>query len=867
MGFVFLLPQYLNSANFNRDVNNFLIKNFKLKYESEGFKFKTKYNLRISLDAGKISIYKDFDQDGEIEDEEKLFYTENLHISAGTFKHNTIHFTAENLIFNSDYLKEILPHTKTKSKAKFNLYDYISQIYIKHALVIFSNDKNDKFRFDISDLELKKTNKKSYVTFSSVLTSELLRNDIKIGGTGGFEITENSLMADNLPLNFGDANVIINGLIRNGEGKTNFSVKGNDIPVDDLEASLLYFQKLRKKDKVFIENFYDWGGIIDLDLEFTNAGVFGKCKADDLFAKSVLFNVPILFKEAEFLFNGREVTSIAFGTIGFDKVASNFSLTNMATPEQTVEGTVESDLHNQSVSTYVPNTSVKGSAITTVKYHVKNHKIHVDYSVKVNKGSNLYYNDINLGLEDKNRMLVVNTFKHDDVLEITNYNYSMSDGKETDIIVTGEGLFRKKPKKLKLEYITCKTDGYAPLSVAGSFGDYLHGGEFKGDLTYFYENQQIIGDFSVINSRFKRFHIGRADFKADKEKMDFSAEGTFRDEVFQCSASAKNDFRNRSARIYNMDLFLDKYIIGKRPQKPKNINPNSFMKFNRQMKNSNITIDKWKIRLNKIIKDRIVFDNIIVSGALINDVFNFVSSDIGFAKGTMSANGIYNFNTRDSIIDFSAENIDSEVVADTVFNLPDQIAGIASAKIHAKANDRSRTINAHADFNIKQGALTKLGDKEFYLRKSNQKHPWKTSLQQAINVDVTKEAFTSDLKGSFDLNNSCLENILVTSQQKYLAFAISGDYNIDSQHADLMVFGKFNRDKQKGIKVYHIPLSIITRLILRPEKSQHSYTEELKNVPQIEGDKNDIRTFRVKLHGNLNNTDSLKVELKRIEEN
>ncbi len=862
IGFVFLLPQYLNSKNFNKHVNHFLAKKFQLKYEAEGFKFKTKYNLRVSLDADKISIYKDFDQDGEIENEEKLFYTEKFHFSTGTLRHKTLHFSADYLIFNAEYFKEILPHTKTKKRAKFNFYDYLSKIDIKHVVLIFSNEKNDKFRFDIRDLLLKKEKEKNIITFDADVTSALLKHNVKIGESGALVISGHSLSADNLSLLFGDTKVLINGIIRDGNGKTDFKVKGDDIPVDDLEASLLYFQKFRKKDKVFIENFYDWGGIIDLDLQFTNAGVFGKCKADDLFAKSRLFDVPILFKEAEFLFNERTVTSLAVGTIGFDDVVSDFSLTNMATPEQTVEGTVQSDLKSKSVSTYIPNTRVKGAAITTVKYHVKNHKIHVDYSVKVNKGSNLYYNDFNLGLEDKNRILTVNTFKHDDVLEITSYDYSISDENGYDVIVTGDGLFRKKPKKLKLEYITCKTDGYAPLSVAGSFGDYLHGGEFKGDITYLYESQQVTGDFRVINSRYKRFRIDKADFKADKQKMDFNAEGKFRDETFNCSASAKNDFATNKIHIYNMDLFLDKYYVNRKPKKAP---PKNLYNINRKIKKIDITIDSWKIRLNEIIQNRVVFDNILISGALKDNIFNFMSSDIGFAKGTMSAKGVYDLRNHSAVIDASAQNINSAIVADTVFDLPNQIEGIASGKVHAEADNKNRKIKAHADFQIKQGALTKLGDKEFYLKKADHKHPWKVSLQKAINVDVTKEALTADIKGSLDLDTFLVKNILLTSQQKYFAFAIMGDYAIDKQYADLLLFGEFNKDKQKGIKVFHIPLSMITRFVLRPEKAYHSYKDELKKVPPIEADKNDIRAFKVQVQGNLNNTDDLKIDLKRID--
>ena len=446
LGFVFLLPHYLNSSNFPADVNNFLYEHFKLHFKAEDFTFKTNYNLRVSLDAKKISLYKDFDYDGDIEPEEKLFYTENFHISTNTLKQKTVNFTADYLLFNAEYLKEILPtkkHKSTKHKIKSG-YEFFNKIDIKHAVLIFVNDKNDKFRFDISNLLLKKEKDKgAIITFNSKVSSNLLKNNVEIGQEGNLEIISRSLRANNLSLRFGSANVFIDGLLQDSNNNINFNAKGTDIPVDDLEASLLYFQKLRKKGKVFIENFYDWDGNIDMALKFNNAGVFGKCRAKNLFAKSRLFSVPILFKEGDFIFNGHEVSSLATGTLGYDKVVSYFLLTNMATKDQTVEGTIQSDLRNKTVSTYVPHTRVKEFASAEVKYHVKNHIIDVDYSLKIKPGANLYFKNADLGLEDKNRVLLVKTIKHDDVLEIASYKYSMQDKQGYDLILTGDGLFKK----------------------------------------------------------------------------------------------------------------------------------------------------------------------------------------------------------------------------------------------------------------------------------------------------------------------------------------------------------------------------------------------------------------------------------------
>lgn len=314
-----------------------------------------------------------------------------------------------------------------------------------------------------------------------------------------------------------------------------------------------------------------------------------------------------------------------------------------------------------------------------------------------------------------------------------------------------------------------------------------------------------------------------------------------------------------------MDLFLDKYYIKGKPNHSRNkknqLKPSDIQK---KIKNKDIIIDRWNISLNKIVRGRIEFENIQLYGNVKNHIFTLENSKMNFANGLMSAVGVFDLRHRSAVIDFSAKDIDSSVVSDVVLELPNQIEGTASAKVHAKTFNNLDKIIAHADFKIEKGALPQLGNKEFYLRKSNSKDPWKVSLQKIVNVDVTKEAFTSDIEGSFDLDNYDLNNIKLTSQQKYLAFIIRGKYGIETKQADLSLFGKFNKAKEKGIKIFHIPMSWLVKLALRPEKSSKTYDEELKEVPLIQAQPDETESFRVFVQGDLTNTDNLNVELKRI---
>ena len=122
-----------------------------------------------------------------------------------------------------------------------------------------------------------------------------------------------------------------------------------------------------------------------------------------------------------------------------------------------------------------------------------------------------------------------------------------------------------------------------------------------------------------------------------------------------------------------------------------------------------------------------------------------------------------------------------------------------------------------------------------------------------INVDFTKKkAFESDIKGSFYMDNSTLKDIHLTSRQKYLSLFITGEYEIRRQHAKMRLFGKYNKEAPKGVKILFVPLNLILKVVFRPENSMNIYRNELKQIPPIETEKANEKYFRVKLEGNLN---------------
>lgn len=850
---VFILPLYINSEKFNSDVNSFLKNRYGIGYDVGHLKFAVSPSLKAEVKIDGFSL-KDNTKNEIVSLSE--FYGEY-----DVLKKHPVKIKINNLLFN------FIPKQKMSAKKNFSLkryYDLLSVVELKNSQITVANAEKSDFKAFIPHLSFSRNAGENKVIFNADITSPVLNNKIKIGENGFLYFSEEKLFSDNLSISFGNSKINIVGLLYGNDGGIDFSVNGDKVPVSELQSSLLYFQKLRKKDKVFIENFYDFSGFANIKLNVTNKGLFGSCVAENLAAKSVLFNVPILFKTAVFDFSERQINSYATGKLGENEVNSIFMLEGAASENQTVNGVIKSKLTNETVQKYIPDTKIKGSADTTVYYGVENHDVSVNYLLELNKNSDIYYKNANLGLEDKNRRLTVKTFKTGDILKIVSYDYSTIDNHIKSEILSGNGLFIKENAKLKLDYITCKTNDYAPVSVTGSFGEYLHGGVFKGDLKYNHPKKQITGNFSVKDSAYNDFSLKQASFSADNVNMNIVANGTYNNEIFNCKISAENDFGNKKIRIGEMKLFLDKFHIkkgGNKTVKP-DIKDSEIID---KVSDTDISIDKWQIGLNEILGGNIRVEHVFLDGNLESNIFNFKSENAKFAGGILFAEGSYDFNNHSSKVKFIANDIDSDIASGMVFGLQNQVTGTASVFINAQTSDFFDKINAHAEFDIKQGFLPQLGSTEFIIKKSRKNgNPLKFKIDDIVNIDIKKEkALKSRIKGSFDIDDYLVDDIYITAQQQFLSFLIKGNYVIDKQEADLNLWGKYNKNIGKRVKILSVPLTWIVKIVFRPEKTKEIYKTELDEIPKIQACGDEEQNFRVKMKGNLNTKD-VDVELKRI---
>ncbi len=833
--FLFILPPVLNSNV--SSLESFLCRQTGIKISSDKVKLKTTPLLHVKLDVPELSAAGT----GEIKD---------LYADINLLDFSKSIIQADLITINVDQISVLTRKNKDKKTPK--PFDFRKLPEISAGRLVIEFNKNTLTAENIN-INAEKA------SFNAEIKTPFLDDTLIISDKGHINFDGESAYAKDLEVKYGTSSIYLNGKLTDNRKNIDLHITGENLPVRDIEKTLLFYQKSQDPAKKFIENFKDYKGNIDVDLNLKRDGIYGKCTASKLSARAVWFDIPLYFEKVIFNFDKDKITSKAQGLVGGQKAVHTLNITHLGSEDKEVTGNLFTLLGEN--FKYVPELRILHSVNAEITYNIKRKKITVDYNLEIPEQSDILYKNAYLGLRNSKRRFSAQTLKDNNDLKLTNYDYSIINDGTIKNIITGNGLFKKINGKFNPQFITCKTNGYAPASVTGSFGRYVQGGEFKGDLKYDFIERKIFGNFEVINTRFRDYFVKSAKILADKTIL-IKAEGTYLKQKFTCNLNAENILQDE-IYVYNLNLFLDKYIVKKHKQKakPANFEKLKEIDISSKVMDADVTIENWKINVNKIRKDRLVLNDLELVGSLKNDVFTFSLSELAFAQGTLLGKGKYDFRNDSSCIDISANGIDSNTAADILFNLPGEVEGTANATLHIDTKRKLDDIKAKGKFSIDNGFLPKLGSTEFMIKNNK-----KIKVADLVNIDFSKKkALESDIKGSFVMDNTLLKDIKLTSRQKYLSMLITGEYEMKRQHAMMHLFGKYNKEAPKGIKIFFVPLNFILKVVFRPENSMNIYRNELKQIPPIETEKANEKYFRVKLEGNLNK-ENVDVEIKGIHE-
>ncbi|MBR6126807.1 hypothetical protein IKQ21_03895 [bacterium] len=860
LGIVCVLPAIVNNKATINKLESLILEKTGIETTITGL------NIKISP---KLVVYFNIDSLDAKNNNTSAADIKNFALNYKLLQKNLTLVSADNIFIDGNCLKGLNKKSKRKSSGKFEPND-IPEIHIKKCVF-----KSDKLSINAENIDTKDNSLK----LKAKIDTPALKETLKLGDSGSLQVAENELRANKFEISLGNSHLYLDGILVGKNKSPELEINGKNLPASEIMPILLHLQKSKDPSKKFIENFKNFKGTANVNLKWNKDGIWGTCTTYNLGANAVWFDIPLFFKEAVFNFRGQTVDSKAVGILGKEKVTHTLNITDLLTPEKKlVVGEMFTTLTPK--FDYVPNLTVLNSVNFNLVYKIKNRKPDVYYNVDIPVKSDLIYNSFFLGLRDYKRKIYGNTFKDDNDLYLKEYKYSYFSDKE-NVILYGDGLFIKNidknnPDKFIPQYLTIRTNGYAPTSVIGAFGEKVRGGEFKGDLKYDFKNNQVLGTFDIIKARHKAFKIDTAHVVTQNGIFKITSKGFYKGEKYSAELSAKNNIFGETL-IYDMKLFLDKLVLETTADNAKSgdklrgkggkIGGKSVGKsggnidskeFSKKVKESELTINNWEIAINEIIRDKFVLKNVKLVGSLKKHIFKFKMNDLNFADGIIKADGVYDFAKNISKMAFEAKNINSNKVAEMTLNLKDQIEGIAQAKVDINAKDMFKFIDAHCVFEVKEGFLPKLGDTEFMIKDSKYK------LSEITNFDLSqKDLMKDDIKGSFDVHNTELKNIDITTWHKLSAMFLEGNYEMEKQYADLQLFWKYSKEAPKGIRIFGVPLNLILKVVFRPENSKEIYKTELSKIPNISSDEKNTIYYRIHLNGDINNN-KINLKLKEI---
>ena len=838
---VFVLPPVINSKITINKLQSLIHNKTGIETNITGLNLKISPKLTVILNIGSIDAKNNNVSVADIQ---------NLSLKYELLQKHLTLIGAKNIHINGNSLKQFKNKIKKKDGGSFEIKN-IPEIHISNL-----DYKSDEVNIHVQNADTIN----DIIQLKIAVTSPVLKETLKLGDSGSLQVTDNKLKANKFKITLGNSHLYLDGILVDNNKSPNLDIKGEKLPVSEIMPMVLQIQKSLDPSKKFIENFKNFKGTAKVNLKLNKDGLWGTCTANNIGANSVWFDIPVFFKEAVFNFRGQKVDSIAEGILGKEKVIHTLNITDLLTPERLVIGTMDTTLTKK--FDFVPNLTVLNSVNVNLVYKIKYKKPDVYYNIDIPANSDLIYNSFYLGLRDYKRKIYGNTLKDNDNLYLKKYKYSYSDSKKENVIISGDGLFMKNidkfnPDKFIPQYITCHTNGYAPISVTGAFGEKVKGGEFQGDLKYDFKNNQVLGTFDIIKTRHQDFNIEKAHVVSKNGVFNITSNGLYKGEKYSAELNTKNNIYGETL-IYNMKLFLDKLVLETTPDnRKKNIKIDS-KKISKKVKDIDITINNWEIAINEIIRDKFILKNVKLIGSLKNSIFDFNMQDLFFADGTVHAKGFYNFIKDTSEIIFEAKNINSNKAANMMLNLQNQIEGTANAKVNLKAKNMFKFLDAQCAFEIKEGFLPKLGDTEFMLKNSKYK------LSEITNFDLTqKELMKDDIKGTFNVHNTELKNINITTWHELSAVFLEGSYEMEKQYADLHLFWHYSKDAPKGIRIFGIPFSMILKVVFRPEHSKKLYESKLLQIPEIKDNNKNSNYYRIRLKGDINNNKT-SLELKEI---
>ena len=895
IGFLFVSWFYLKGINLIlksdfmvNKIQNVVHDNFDMDLELEGFDLKTHLKPILDFRVKNFTLKKDKDILLQLKNFDiNAQYT----ISQKEFKLNRL--KAETLLINADKLFGDMQsdETKEETKADWKVDFYNADLKLDDIEVTYRQKNNSLLELSLRDVYFDLSEEDKYLSFN--LDAQIFKNDKLYAEIISSTTDEIQVFKDNLKM----SNLRV--LVNNSKLRLDSYI---DIKTLDINAysEIFYLEdifKLLQSDFIvqngseLLKPLTNPKGNVNFKVNYKNGDLSGYVNVNNTQAKlKDVSKIPINISKGKIL--------ITKDKVRFDNLEGFWG--KHRKNEVKIDGDIK-DYYKTFDSNIVIDTVVNNEFLldylapliktklvisspskTKLIYKAKNGVINLTWLAILKKGVVLGLDYEKSDLNNYERLIKGEFEIVKDDFDIKYINYYVAPELKRD----------QEPTPIFVIDAKMKTSGKVK-NFGFSFGEEMPSetmniflkenifkkGTMKGSAHIIYEgNKAYIDSDLEINKTFvpsQRLYIRQAKINTTPEFINLTSSGGFKRAKYDLTGKMVNKIdtpvilKDLDLHIDNLDVerFLESMNTDNDKVKEQEIVSEEIKDDNYMFDTNLLRVENADFTLDKGKYKDIDFANVKAKMTLDDKgILRLSSNRFDIAQGYSSLKTECDLVNLKYNVKLGVKDINSDLIASTLFNLNKEITGKASG-IMDLSTDRTSKLNGTMKFIIKDGTIGKIGLVEYILKVASLFRNPIVMINPVILSDIVSvpEGKFEKITGSLDIKNNVVKNINIKSYSNSLSALIKGRFDMDRHDSSLRIYTRFSSNKKSVFNfLRNISLNTLANKVkLNSRNDTNYYSSELKELPSLEVEDNKTQVFLTQIEGDIEHNNFLS-SLKKI---
>lgn len=797
--------------------------------------------------------------------------------------------------------------------------DWLSSLlYVKKCMILYKANDKVSIKLLARDLEITSEREPKHIHFG-ILVEINNQNDKLRLGFRDFDkvyIKDKKLIVDNFEFIVNRSKVYVDSVA--DEKNFNFRIHSNNYDIKSIEQFLNSNLVIPNGSDV-LACFKDLKGNIKFNFDFTKKGMNGTVGVNKIDFKLIpLANMPISVTDGSLTLDSNNIDIKGFKGFYDNRIANKVEMsgvvkdyTKKADTTLAITGDATNNFANYVSKLANCKLTLKGNTPFALKvlYDISG-KVEVAGGAKVPAGSDILIENMSISPNKFDRALGIKLILKGNNVEIKHLNYYIADKIANDVAPT-KPMITLKGKLNAMTGAIKELEFDIPEPLPSEFFNVIasqrlfKNGTISGKLKYFGENKHYLdGNMTMRGVRIsgQKLSIKNGTLTTNRETVHLAADGRFRRTNYTFDGDIKNEIlfpiivKNINLNINDLDV--NRVIQSFAPRDPnRQIDPKRLAEIRKNVVKSNVStkyfeveektqaesgneepivfqpnlvaIEKCQFNVKKGEYKDIKFGNLHANLTLTKaGILEIKSNKFDFAEGISTLKVYCDLVKEKYSIRLGAKDVESNLIATTILNLPNEISGKSKALLEFYT-DHDAKLNGSIRFAINDGSIMKLGLVQYVLNMAALFRNPIVMISPSTIVDLVNipEGSFKLINGEMKIRNNVIERMWIKSSSPQLSAFIIGRIDLETFDSSLRIYTKFS-NRHKGFAGFLRAFSLnalakkASSFTSPPEEVSY-YATELSQLPKLETGEQNAQVFLTTVDGDVQ-TNNFLSSLKKV---